>query len=189
MISAAFLRLDSAHPDDMLTDAAVQVLAVHGARGLSHRAIADCLRVTPARISQLVSRDRLAFVVTARFIQRWAAWIEYRRWLDGVLALLPVEPEEVPGVRAWLALHELGRCRPDIAELLDVARERERAALADIDGVALDPQDTDLVLATAEGLRAGLCRSQEAVTIEEARSTLGYLLSRLDVRSARPRSA
>src|SRR5690349_356332 len=79
MISHEFLRMDSANHEDMLTDAAVHVLAEAGANGLSHRAIADWLRVSPARVSQMISRERLRVVVTARFALRWSSWIEFRR--------------------------------------------------------------------------------------------------------------
>ena len=188
MISHAFLRLDSASREDMLTDAAVHVLAAGGAVGLTLRAVADWLNVTPARVSQMVSRHQLPYLVTVRFVQRWSSWVEYQRWRHGVHALLPAEPDEIAGVRVWLALTELARSRGDLAELLELARDRERAALTDIDGVALEPHQMDLVLATADGLRMGLCRV-EGLTIPVARKTLTDLLAHLEVRDLRPRSA
>lgn len=111
MISHAFLRLDSASREDMLTDAAVHVLAAGGAVGLTLRAVADWLNVTPARVSQMVSRHQLPYLVTVRFVQRWSSWVEYQRWRHGVHALLPAEPDEIAGVRVWLALTELARSR------------------------------------------------------------------------------
>ncbi len=188
MISHAFLRLDSANREDMLTDAAVNVLAGEGAVGLTLRAVADWLKVTPARVSQMVSRRQLPYVVTARFAQRWSSWVEYQRWRHGVHALLPAEADEIAGVRVWLALTELARSRPDLAEVLDLSRDRERAALADIDGVALEPHEVDLVLATADGLRVGLCRV-EGLSIPAARKTLTDLMAHLEVSDVRPRPA
>lgn len=60
MLPSELLRLDSASTEDMLTDAAVHVLAEKGAAGLTTKAIADWLRVTPARVSQLVRRENWA---------------------------------------------------------------------------------------------------------------------------------
>jgi hypothetical protein len=99
MLPRAFLRLDSANVEDMLTDAALHVLAAHGATGLSIKAVAEWLRVSPPRVSQMVTRDRLTLVVAARFAQRWIDWIGYRRSFEGVVALLPVENDEIAGVR------------------------------------------------------------------------------------------
>jgi hypothetical protein len=188
MISHAFLRLDSASREDLLTDAAVNVLAAEGAVGLTLRAVADWLQVTPARVSQMVSRDELPYLVAARFAQRWSGWIEYQRWRHGVHALLPAEPDEIAGVRVWLALTELARSRSDVADVLELSRDRERAALADIDGVTLEPDQMDLVLATADGLHLGLCRV-DGLTIPDARKVLSDLLAHLEVSDVRPRSA
>lgn len=93
-------------------------------------------------------------------------------------------------MRVWLALHELARSRPEVAGFLDVARERERAAVADVEGLILDPNDLDLVLATADGLRCALCRPQSGISMLEAHSTLTNLLTHLEARAeAPPRSA
>jgi len=172
MLPRQFLRLDSASTEDMLTDAAAHVLAAGGATALSLRAVAAWLKVTPARVSQLVTRDQLPVVVAARFAQRWVDWIEYRRWSEGALALLPAEPEDVAGVRVWLALSELARHRADVSEILDAARDRERDVLTDL-------SDPDLVLATADGLRAALCGRATALSLTEAHSTLADLLELL----------
>lgn len=181
MISPEFLRLGSGHPDDMLTDAAVCVLAERGAAGLTHRALADWLHVSSARVSQLVSRDRLPFVVTARYVERWCGWVEFRRLFDGVFAMLPSHPAELPGLRVWLALGEIARGREDVAELMDVARRREREALLHIVGAPLRASEVDLVVATTDGLRSALGRTTHPATITEARSTLDALLTLLEV--------
>ena len=175
MLPHAFLRLDSASTEDMLTDAAVHVLAAKGATGLTIRAVAEWLRVTPPRVSQLATRDHLIEVVTARFGIRWMNWIEHRRWREGALALLPAEPDEVAGVRVWLALAELARFNPRPAELLAYTRGREQVLVADLLEVEPDSADVTLVLATAQGLRAGLCESG-GITLTAARSALEGLL-------------
>jgi hypothetical protein len=175
MLPHAFLRLDSASTEDMLTDAAVHVLAAKGATGLTIRAVAEWLRVTPPRVSQMASRAHLIEVVTARFGIRWIDWIEYRRWREGVMALLPAEPDEVAGVRVWLALAELARFSPRPAELLAYTRRREQVIVADLLEVEPDAADVTLVLATAQGLRAGLCESG-GPTLSAARSVLEGLL-------------
>ncbi len=178
MLPRQFLRLDSASTEDMLTDAATHVLAAGGATALSLRAVAAWLKVTPARVSQLVTRDQLPVVVAARFAQRWVDWIEFRRWSEGALALLPAEPEDVAGVRVWLALSEMARHRADVSEILDAARDRERDVLTDL-------SDPDLVLATADGLRAALCGRAAALSLTEAHSTLADLLELLGAVTSR----
>lgn len=179
MIAPAFLRLDSASTEDMLTDAAVHVLAEKGGTGLTMRAIGEWLRVTPPRVSQMVTRNDLDLVVTARFAQRWAEWIEYRRWMEGPLALLPLEPEEIAGVRVWLALREIARSRPELAEILHGARRRERAVVTGLHGVDLCPAELDLLEATVEGLRTRLCDPVDPLALIEARSRLTRLLTLL----------
>jgi hypothetical protein len=111
MIPRALLRRDSASHEDMLTDAAVHVVADHGLAGLTTKAIAAWLRVTPARVSQMATREHLRLVVTARFANRLLDWIEQRYWSEGCTAPLAVEQENVTGPRVWLALCEWGRDR------------------------------------------------------------------------------
>ncbi len=105
-------------------------------------------------------------------------WIEQRRWPEGVAALLPAEPEEVAGVRVWLALCELTRERPELTEIFEHARGREHALLVDA-GLGLDELDADLVLAAVEGLRVRLCEPGATVTVDGARTALARLLEHL----------
>ena len=183
MIAREFLRLHSANTEDMLTDAAVHVLAAGGAEALSLKAVARWLRVTPARVSQMVTRDRLPFVVTARFALRWTDWIEERWQAEGVMALLPTGPAEVAGVRVWLALSEIARAREDCAELLSAANTRERARL---DALPLSERHVDLVLAATEGLRTALCRGDAPMTPAQARDVLALAVDLLPTPSNRP---
>lgn len=184
MIPRALLRLDSASQEDMLTDAAVHVLADHGLVGLTTKAIADWLRVTPARVSQMATREQLRLMVTARFANRMLDWIEQRYWSEGCTALLAVEEQNITGPRVWLALREWGRDRPELTELFELARDRERAVLSGLD-LGLDDQELDLVLTTVEGLRARLCDPSRPLTPERARSTLESLLQLLGAKTAR----
>jgi hypothetical protein len=185
MMPRCFLRLDSASPDDMLTDAAVHVLSDKGAVGLTIKAVADWLRVTPGRVSQLTKRDHMVFVVAARFANRWLDWIEQRCWSEGAAAFLPTRAEEVAGVRVWLALCELARERPELNEVFERARRRERDALFHAE-LGLEDPDLDLVLATIEGLRVSLCEPAASVSVGDARATLVRLLGHL---GAAPASA
>ncbi len=186
MVPRAFLRLNSASTEDMLTDAAVHVLAFNGALGLTTRAVADWLRVTPARVSQMVRREQLTFVVAARFANRLLDHIERSMWSEGSAALLAVADENVAGIRVWLALCELGRERADLAEVLARARGRERAVLAGLD-LGLDDDELELVMANVEGLRARLCDPSDALAPEDARSMLARLLELLGAKGTRGR--
>ena len=112
-------------------------------------------------------------------------WIEHRRWREGALALLPAEPDEVAGVRVWLALAELARFNPRPRGATRLTPEdREQVLVADLLEAEPDSADVTLVLATAQGLRAGLCESG-GLTLTAARSALeGLLGDRVHVTSA-----
>ena len=129
MIDPAFLRLSSASYEDMLTDAAVHVVAERGAAGLSTSASLSWLRVTPQRVSQMVRRDDFPGVVAARFCTRWTDWLDDRRTLLGAACLVPDQGSQVAGVQLWLALGEIARGRPDVCEYVACAREHERQLL------------------------------------------------------------
>jgi hypothetical protein len=89
------------------------------------------------------------------------------------------EPEEIAGVRVWLALWELARSRPELAEIVDGARRRERAVVSGLHGVDLGPEELDLLQATVEGLRVRVCDPHAPLSLTEARSTLTRLLTLL----------
>jgi hypothetical protein len=183
MVHRAFLRLDSLSVEDMVTDAAVHVLAEQGAAGLSVKAVAAWLKVSRQRGSQMVTRERLSAVVAAHFANRWLEWIEFRRWSEGASSLLPSEVEEIAGVRVWLALCEVARERPDLTEFFERARRRERAVLVDLD-LGLDDHGLDLILSTVEGLRVRLCEPSGPLALEDARSSLTRLLDLLGAKTA-----
>jgi hypothetical protein len=100
---------------------------------------------------------------------------------------LPSVATELPGLHVWSALRELSRSRPDVAELLTVAVERERDVIAHA-CPALDDVALRLVLVTVEGLRSTLCAPGAPATDEVTRAaqvTLGQLLDLLGVERAR----
>jgi hypothetical protein len=88
-----------------------------------------------------------------------------------------------------LALTELARSDARVAEIFDGVRSRERAVVAERTGPDIDPGSLDLVMATVEGLRVGLCDAGGILPLAEARSTLTRLLELLGHGAAATRPA
>lgn len=177
------LRPGSCNYDDILTDAAVHILREHGLRGLSIRAVADWMRITPAAVSHHVNRDQLMVLVSGRFGARWLGWILQRTFTDGVLALLPPDEDEIYGVRVWLALAELGRNHLEVGEQLRDVRREERDILHRVTQGRLDSAAADTTLALVDGLRALLCPpaaclAGDRLSLTEARASLDAHVTR-----------
>lgn len=61
-----FLRMDDPHPSEILTDAAVHVLAERGLASFSVGALARWMKVTPAAVLKATSRAQVIEIVCAR---------------------------------------------------------------------------------------------------------------------------
>ena len=95
-------------------------------------------------------------------------------------------PDELPGLRVWLALTEIAGSagREDLTEIVDHVREREREVMTRTDPdlpalLTARPSDVPLVEATVDGLRRALVRGSDPMTIDDARASLASLLGLL----------
>jgi hypothetical protein len=174
--SEPFLCPDSIHLGDMVADAAVRILEQTAITGLSSRAVAAWLRVSPSALTQRADRAELIRLIVIFFVDRWSRWVDVSPWHD-LPARLPHSAEELHGIRVWHALAELARGEalagnPVPAELITQAREDERLLVRDRLGGHLGrpPSDAEVATVTAlvAGLRLELAAAQPAITPMEA---------------------
>lgn len=182
LVTSPFLRRDSLHPYDRLTDTAVLVLAERGLDTFSVGALARKMRITPAAILKVRSRSEVVEIVVARFAGRWQFWARpYDR--DPIPAPLPRTEDERHGVRVWAALSELARGEELAghrvpAEYIRDARRAELELLAADLGRRIGRPPTAAEVATtaalADGLRTSLARGDQGLDVDQATEVLRH---------------
>lgn len=186
-----FLRPDSVEPADLATDAAIALLADHGLPGLSVRAIAKKIGVTGPALTQRWAgaqgaRSALVTAIARTFAERWHLWA--RGPLIGCEPTLglPSTDAESGGVRAWLALEELGRAEARLGNLAvgyataDARRaEREQvvAMVRTTSGEPIRESTAFQVCALAATLRSELVEPAPAIGLTDARRVLRDLVA------------
>ena len=190
MSSSPFLLPD--HPDyaEVLTDAAVHILATRGVASFSVSAMARWMKVSPQAALNTYSRSRAIEVVTICFSKRWLRWsIGEHDWLRQQQACplrLPRTEEERHGVRVLAALAELARGEAlmgnplpagHLARLRDEETELLRSRLAQLSPTQLSPAGIVSPAAERElrglmcllgGLRQGLVERPVKLTWQDA---------------------
>jgi hypothetical protein len=174
--ASPFLSPSSLSWIDMLTDGAIQLIDESGMSGLTLQGLAAWLGVTPAAVSHRTRKDQLSSVVVDRFRRRWLWWIETRLREHGVLALLPTEEGDVPGLRVWLAIIELSRDNEAVARCVSEVRAVELAHLARLTMSGDD--DLTRLMALIDGLRLALCAPLDPMPVERAMHLLASPPSR-----------
>lgn len=149
------------------TDAVVILLISGGFDQVAMAPVARWMRQVPSAVKQMAGgRDRFLRMVTARFARRWLGWatsIPYRRTIP---VRLPVEVDEIHGVRVWSVLREIAygearAGRTSLAELVAETEESEQAALIHaLTRSGRQPTDAEaaLVSCLVAGLRSALVR-------------------------------
>jgi hypothetical protein len=127
-----FLRPDSARYDDILADGVVHLLRTSGVDGLSVRALARWMKVTPSAVTQRAGRADSIVLIARALGQRWLQW-SARQLVLGAPGP-PSSEAEAHGVRVWHLVAELARTeaaagRRAAAEVIDDVWARERAVL------------------------------------------------------------
>lgn len=182
-----FLRPDAVGLGQAVTDAAIGLLAETGVAGLTSRAVASRLRVTPSALSQQGGRKNLLRLVFVLFADRWEAWIDVPPWHD-LPARLPATEEEMHGVRVWHALAELARGEalagnPVPSDVLLDARAQERVSigrhLERLLGRPPSPAEVLTTTALVVGLRVEITAPQPAISPAEALDLLDAHVQRL----------
>lgn len=196
---AHFLRPDSCREGDVITDAMTDLVLEGGLAKVTMRGLARRLRMNPGIVHQWFgTREDMLAEVGRTFGGRWYRWVAATTRAEGPGGLLPPLPapegESVPspfgdevdphvdammGMRMWLALHELARSEPSLAATLAELAPDERqlvAEAAERSGHAWTDRRTDLLLATAAGLRHALAAGPDprspSLTLPRAHETL-----------------
>jgi AcrR family transcriptional regulator len=165
---------------DMLTNAAIRLLADHGIDSFSVAVLARAINLTPQAVLNRYPRHRVVELLCLTFSQRWLTWATRDR-IDELPARLPRTDSERHGVLVHRALHELARGeaaqgRTDAQAVLIGTAEEELGALADEVGqVAERWVSTDEVAplhALITGLRLVLADPEPQLTWEQAAELL-----------------
>ena len=161
----------------MLTDAAVELIAVGGTAALTMRAIAAQTRMSPSWLTDRFSnRSRMLAIIANVFGDRWVVWIRARQTQLGVMAMLPATDEEIIANRVWLALIELARVERGVAWRTASVRRDERVVVADLLRCRSGDLRIDHALAVVDGLRAAMADPDRPLHPERARAILtGHL--------------
>lgn len=168
-----FLRPWSCDRADVLTDAAVELIAVGGTPALTMRGIAAQTRMSPSWLTDRFSnRTRMLAIIASSFGQRWVTWIGSRLPHLGMVALVPATDEEIVANRVWLALIELGRVEPVVGWRVASVRRDERALVTHRLGCRPGDPVLDEVMAMVDGLRAGMADPERPLHPMRARAIL-----------------
>jgi AcrR family transcriptional regulator len=186
-VHSPFLRPDAIGHGNAVADAAICLLAETGVSGLTSRAIASRLRVTPSALSQQGGRENLLRLVFFLFADRWENWVDIPPWHD-LPARIPESEEEMHGVRVWQALAELARGealagKTVLSDVLRDAQENERASIARHLQRLLDrppsPAEVSTTVALVVGLRIEIVAAQPAISSAQALELLQAHVERL----------
>ena len=183
------LRLDSADRADMVTDAALELMAEGGSTAVTLRSLAERIGASsPGVLSWFGSTDRMWQVIAVRCGQRWMGllgdWgrresLTRARLSNDLHLLLPVSDDEVIWTRAWLGLVEVGRHRHGVGALMAMFEADERAwvgrQLRAVDA-ACGPDSIDAVVALVRGLRHAICAPTHPMPVRRAHEVLAKWL-------------
>ncbi len=183
-MDSPFLRLDDRDYPEVLTDAAVLVLAGQGIDRFSVRALARWMKVSPAAVLNEFSRARVLELVNICFVRRWLAWSGMEPLFGprpaAVPLRLPEDPDELVGVTVLKALELLAegervRGNPVPRYQLDQLRGQEQALLRQRLESALSccevmPDDLQVagVMALTRGVREALAEAAPQLTPDQA---------------------
>jgi DNA-binding transcriptional regulator YbjK len=172
------LRLDSVNRRDIITDMAIRLIAEAGMAAVTYQALANRIGISTAGVQLWAgTRARLNVIIAATFYQRWGQWTRRRAYEQGALALLPSEQAEVPWTRVLLALEELARIEPEVAEVMAHVEIGERDLLQRIHP-EVAPHDSDVLIALVQGLRAQVTRPVDPLPLDRARSLMAAAVAR-----------
>ena len=176
-----FVNDSSLNYDDRVTEGAVRVLRAAGLPGLTARAIAVAMRVTPSALSQhYPTRTHMFQAIGDGLQRRWLAWFRLQVFGRDLHGLFPGDAVACSNIKAWLAFCELARTSEAVAQVVANTRAAEVDELQDMltyRGVT-DHPDLELVRATIHGLHAALCEASDPMSAERARQLLDELLPR-----------
>jgi AcrR family transcriptional regulator len=182
------MRPTSGHYGEIVTDKAIPLIAEGGCAAVTLRSLADLMRMTPPGVRRWFgSTEEMWVRIAACSGRRWIQWLGDLRREDPLRApmspqrpqaLLPLDAGEVPWVRVWLALLELGRQRPAVGDVLGVFEAKE-VGMAHRLAAGLSEDATLLLVALVRGLRHSVCAGGDPLPLASAHRLLTDHLDRL----------
>ncbi|MBO0842217.1 MAG: hypothetical protein J2O46_03465 [Nocardioides sp.] len=169
-------------------DAVVEILLEAGLDHVTMGAVARHLKQAPSAVSQMAEGKKGFFaMVVGRFTGRWIRWVTQPDYDGAVRLRLPIEDDEVHGVRVWSALRELaaGEARagdPRLAEHVAEARNKEQMMLRiALRGRGIEVQESVLTALTclADGLRTAVADPVAPLAPETAQEIATLVTERL----------
>jgi AcrR family transcriptional regulator len=149
------------------------ILIESGPAGLTMRNIAAMSGVNASSIyHQLGSREHLLRVAAGTTGRARTASLRVESAIDGVLAFVPRDGEEVLETRAWLGWLELWRAEDFLDRWIGESRAAERALLAEVTNYQLLRPELDALLALVDGLRVAVCAPSAPMRLDSARTIL-----------------
>lgn len=146
-VPITLMRPRSGSYHDVVTDAAIRLLAQHGSGGVTLRSLADELRLSPQGVRRWFgSIEGTWDAITRTFARRWVGWLNDvpgrdPQWVppwqdrgarrgpaDHSRLALPQDESELAATRAWLGLRHQVVSRHDPLSLAD-AQEALRVGL------------------------------------------------------------
>lgn len=166
-------HLDNGARSTLVAQAAQRLILARGMRGLSLRAIAHEVGISPATlIHQFTHWTRLQGYLAVRARKDHLDRMLRRSVREGILALLPVDADDIDRARVWLAWCDLARSEAGFADVLAVFREEQVAFVDELTGRMLDEAALDLLVASTDGLTARVCDREEPLPLERATAAL-----------------
>jgi len=166
-------RIDYGDRGDFVIEAVCRVIRRAGLPGLSLRAVAAEVGVSPSTLlHQFTDRARLVRVAAARVGAARNRYISCRAQHDGLLAFVPVSETEVERARVCVAFAELARSEPDLGPVVAAVKREERDILDWLTERSLDEPRIDVLAGIVDGVVAAMFVTEDAWTHERAEAAL-----------------
>lgn len=165
--------LDYGDRGDLVIDGVCGVIRRKGLPGLSLRAVAAEVGISPSTLlHQFTDRGRLLHVAAGRVGAARNRYLSFRAQHDGLHAFIPVSELELERARVCLAFGELARSDSDLGAVVAGLRAEQRDVLDWMTGRALDEPVLDALLGLVDGVLAAMFLTEDPLTAERARAAL-----------------
>lgn len=171
---------------DLVTDAAIPLLARHGHGGVTLKSLADAMGMTAPGVRRWFgSIDGTWSAIARTFGQRWSGWLgrvlerapdRFASGADTTDLVLPQTPEELAAARAWSSMLDRALLDERLAAVMAFWEHHEEGAMALLlsrhRGELSDSPELTACVALARGLRHAMIAGDEPLALDEARTAL-----------------
>jgi AcrR family transcriptional regulator len=174
--------MNSADRVDHLVSAVVHLIETDGVEAVTIRRIAGVMRLSPSTLtSHLTDKRRMIDLVIKGVETRLTRSIRARSLRYAVCALIP-DDEDLPLVRAWLALTELARADDELSEVVASGDDELRDLVGRLARVrAADDPTLDALRAVVIGLWVARCAGADPMPTDRAIGVLRHACAALGI--------